>query len=189
MVGEEGGLYKKLVKRSGSVDSAAAAIQRVAAGLDLDSSQMEVLAGAALVGLGVRVEDVSENLGWKDFESFCGAMLRGWGFRVQENVVLTKPRAQIDIIARAPSVALVVDCKHWANQRSISALTSVVEAQKSRAKLARTKMKGLEPMVVAIFVLWNERTRFLNGAAIVPAYTLSDFLSNLPLHDEYLSYF
>lgn len=155
----------------------------------MDGSQMEVLAAAALVGMGVRVEDVSEKLSWKDFELFCGAMLRGWGYSVRENVVLTNPRAQIDIIARTPSLALVVDCKHWAKESGISALTKVVEAQKHRARLARAKMKELEPMAVAVFVLWNERTRFLNGAAIVPAYTLSDFLSNLPLHQESLSYF
>ena len=150
---------------------------------------MEVLAAAALVGMGVRVEDVSEKLNWKDFELFCGAMLRGWGYNVRMNVVFTNPRTQIDIIASTPSSALVVDCKHWAKNRGISALAKVVEAQKLRARLARAKLKELKPMAVAIFVLWDERTRFLNGAAIVPAYTLSDFLSNMPLHQESLSYF
>ncbi|MDA4126937.1 MAG: restriction endonuclease [Thaumarchaeota archaeon] len=189
MNGAGGGLYERLVRRCGSIDSAVAAVQKAAGGLAVDGSEMEVLAAVALVGMGVRIENVSEKLSWRDFEHFCAAMLRGWGYSVQENVVLTNPRAQIDIIARTSSMALVVDCKHWAKDSGISALTRVVEAQKLRARLARAKMKELEPTAVAIFVLCNEPTRFLNGAAIVPAYTLSDFLSNLPLHQESLSYF
>jgi Holliday junction resolvase-like predicted endonuclease len=182
-------LTSALTRRCGSRDAADEALRNASWGLGVGNGQEQVLAAVALIAMGAPVEEVSGGLSWQDFERFCGRILRAWGFSVSENVTFTKPRAQIDLIARSSSLAIAVDCKHWRRERSYAALEKVAEAQKARARMARARIPSLEPLAVAVFVLSNEQVRFLNGAAVVPISTLVDFLSGLPVYSGNLAFF
>ena len=69
---------------------------------------------AALFALkeGAPIEEVSTYLDWKDFEGLTAKVLESKGFSVIRNLVLTKPRMEIDVIGINHGVALLIDCKH-----------------------------------------------------------------------------
>lgn len=138
---------------------------------------------------GADIGQVSALLDWTDFEHFCAALLRAWAYRVTENLVLSQPRIQIDILARSDSVALLVDCKHWTKGIGTSALARAAAAQTRRASLLRGKMSDVEPMIVVILILSNERPRYVRGTAVVPVHALRDFLTNLETYSESLARF
>jgi Restriction endonuclease len=137
--------------------------------------------------LGALPEDVARFLDWRDFESFCATILRAADYTVTENLLLRNPRLQIDILARSPSIALVVDCKHWARERGPSTMGRVAAAQAQRALRLRAKMSHLEPMAVVVLALSNEQARFVGGAAVVPIGVLGGFLRDLPSFVQELS--
>ena len=62
------------------------------------------------------VESVSEYLTWRDFESITGLILEKKDFDVTKNLILTKPRMEIDVIGKKMNLALLIDCKHWKNK-------------------------------------------------------------------------
>ncbi len=141
-----------------------------------------IVRALAAVKAGAQPEDVSRFLDWKEFESFCGSLFRAKGFDVKEDLFLKNPRAQVDILARSVSCAMVVDCKHWSKSMGPQALRRVVAAQARRADLVRSMMNDVEPIVVVVVVLSNEATRYVEGGAIVPVYALGDFIDNFPTY-------
>jgi restriction endonuclease len=147
-------------------------------GIPLTQENAHVVRAIAAVRAGTPADAVARILHWKEFEAFCASLFRAKGFDVTENLTMTKPRGQVDLLARTTSVALAVDCKHWARTRGASALSKVASAQARRADLLRAKMDGIEPMVVVIVVLSDEPTRYVNGAAVVPIHALGDFIDN-----------
>ena len=153
------------------------------------SESETVLRAVAAVQLGASPETVSKFLGWRDFEMFCAGFLRASGFSVTENVNLTKPRMQIDILARSPSVALTVDCKHWRHGMGTAALAQAASAQTERAKAVRRRMAGLEPLAVVVLVFVDVEARFIDGAAVVPIRALRGFLSDLPSFSDLLEFY
>jgi Holliday junction resolvase-like predicted endonuclease len=148
-------------------------------GVAINEKNARMVRGIAAVRAGATLDEVGKTLTWKEFESFCAALLRAKGFEVLENLTLTKPRVQIDIVARTPSVALVVDCKHWAKDMGQSSLDRVVMAQAKRARILRAKMPQLEPMVVVVVSLSDETGRYVRPGVVVPIHTLADFVSGL----------
>ena len=132
--------------------------------------------------MGATPDQVSGFLGWRDFERFCALILRARGFEVLENIVLTNPRAQIDLVARTTSSALIIDCKHWSKVMGPSALLRAVSAQEERAVLLRARMPSVEPMLIVIVSLSDGGARFAGNGAVVPLRTLPDFVSNLALY-------
>ena len=158
-------------------------------GIIVTESNARMVRGIAAVKVGASLEDVSKILTWKEFESFCAALLRAKGLEVQENLTLKKPRAQIDILARSSAMALVVDCKHWAKDMGQSSLDGVVMAQTKRAEMLRLKMPRLEPMVVVVVSLSNEAGRYVRPGVLVPIHTLADFVSNLSSYTQDLPRF
>jgi Holliday junction resolvase len=133
----------------------------------------------AAVRLGVPPEEAASDLEWREFEGFCAALFKAKGFDVLENVTTTRPRVQVDLLARSSSITLIVDCKHWRRAMGASSLSRVVASQARRADLLRTKMEGLEPVVVVILSMADEQARYVDGAAVVPVFALADFLENL----------
>jgi Holliday junction resolvase len=153
-------------------------------GVVINEKNARMVRGIAAVKAGASLEDVSKTLTWKEFESFCAALLRAKGFVVLENLTLTKPRAQVDIVARSSSMALVADCKHWAKDMGQSSLDRVIVAQAKRAHLLRIKMPRLEPMVIVIVCLSHETGRYVSPGVVVPIHTLVDFVSNLSSYTQ-----
>jgi Restriction endonuclease len=131
------------------------------------------------MNVGARPEMVAKFLDWKDFEEFCASMLAARGYSVTRDLRLKKPRLQVDILARSPSLSLIVDCKHWGRERGTGALRRAVEMQAARAREVRKQMKRLEPMAVVILVLADEAPRFVDGAAVVPIRTLGGFVDEV----------
>ncbi len=108
------------------------------------------------------MEDVSEYLDWKDFESLTGVILEEKDFEVTKNLILTKPRMEIDVIGKKMDIALLIDCKHWKNM-SKSALDEIVKKQIERVKHV-------------IVTLHQESIQFVGNVPIVPIMKLSSFL-------------
>tara|TARA_B100001750_G_scaffold205311_1_gene182286 strand:- start:648 stop:1277 length:630 start_codon:yes stop_codon:yes gene_type:complete len=129
------------------------------------------------INLGATIEDVSEYLNWKDFESLTGLILEEKDFDVTKNLILTKPRMEIDVIGRKMEIALLIDCKHWKNM-SKSTLDEIVKKQIERVK----HFVSIEnmPALPVIVTLHQETIQFIGNVPIVPIMKLSSFL------DEFL---
>lgn len=178
------------LKGADSTPDEDAAISSVRSQLAIPVSEEseKVVRALAACRLGVSSVSVAKLLGWREFEAFCALLFKAKGFEVTENLVLTKPRAQVDILARSSSVALAVDCKHWKRPAGQSALWKISANQSHRAKLLRQKMPRLEPLLSVILILANEDARFVYGTAVVPLFTLPSFLANLSEYEEYLEF-
>ena len=125
------------------------------------------------IKLGADVESVSEYLTWQDFESITGLILEKKDFDVKKNLILTKPRMEIDVVGTKMDIALLIDCKHWKNM-SKSALNEIVKKQVERVKryVADENMSAL-PVIVT---LHQEEIQFIENVPIVPIMKLSSFL-------------
>jgi len=155
-------------------------VRRVAdaAGIVEPSANPRVIRAMVALEAGVPPDYVARYLDWRDFEGFCARLMAARGFSVTLDLRLKRPRAQVDILARSSSIALLVDCKHWARGRGGAGLYAVIEKQIARARLVRIAMKAVEPMAVVVLSLAEERPGFLGGAAVVPVRALGDFLDN-----------
>jgi len=178
--GRDEGLYGVLLRKCGSAEGAQLALEKAKVDLGIRSeTAAPVLAAVALVSLGVSSEIVSKTLSWRDFESFCANVARVEGYEVQENIIIRKPRAQIDVIARSDSFLLTIDCKH-SSRLGHSELRDVALAQLRRGRLLRRQLKSERRSIVsAILTLFDQGERFREGVALVPVKTLRDFLHSL----------
>ena len=125
------------------------------------------------IKLGADVESVSEYLAWQDFESITGLILEEKDFDVTKNLILTKPRMEIDVVGTKMDIALLIDCKHWKTM-SKSVLNDIVKKQVERVKryVADENISAL-PVIVT---LHQEEIQFVDNIPIVPIMKLSSFL-------------
>ena len=123
---------------------------------------------------GASIEDVSEFLSWQDFEELVSRILDENGFQVQKNLMLTKPRMEIDVVGIKLGIAILIDCKHW-KKMSKSALNDIVDKQIERVKsyVKKTESTSAVPVIVT---LHQEKVNFVNRVPIVPIIQLSSFL-------------
>ena len=131
---------------------------------------------AALYALtkGASIEEVSMQLNWKDFEGLVAEILESKGFSVIRNLILTKPRMEIDVVGINHGVALLIDCKHWKRQSS-SSLNNSVKKQIDRVKHYVAKTQGAVG-VPAIVTLYQEQISFIDKVPIVPISQFSSFV-------------
>jgi hypothetical protein len=125
------------------------------------------------INMGAAIDEVSRLLEWQDFESLVAEVLEKRDFEVTRNVILTKPRMQIDVAGIKSDVAILIDCKHW-NNMSQSALQSTVKKQIMRTKqyLSREKIKAAVP---AIVTLHQHNLQFIDRVPIIPIHQLDSF--------------
>ena len=90
---------------------------------------------------GATIEDVSEFLSWQNFEELVSRVLDENGFIVQKNLILTKPRMEIDVVGVKLGISILIDCNHW-KRMTQSALTNIVNKQVERDK---RYVEGTEP--------------------------------------------
>lgn len=147
----------------------------------------QALSAVALIRSGMAPESVSSLLTWREFEGFCAEVLRARGYAVTTNVVLTKPRRQIDIFAEGSSLSLCVDCKHWGRPFSSPSLEKVVTDQMERASLFREKRSFQSPILPVILTLVDSTTRTVLGVPIVPIFAVGDFLASVSRFDPGLA--
>src|SRR3989304_4761214 len=94
------------------------------------------------IRMGAPVDEVSRSLDWKDFESLAAEILDASEFETTRNLILTKPRMQIDVVGVKSDIAILIDCKNWkrANQSSLdNAVKNPLDSTKSPIKLAKDK--------------------------------------------------
>jgi Holliday junction resolvase len=123
---------------------------------------------------GATVEDVSEFLSWQNFEELVSRILDENGFHVQKNLILTKPRMEIDVVGIKLGVSILIDCKHW-KRMTRSALNEIVKKQVERVKKYVQKTESA-PAIPVIVTLHQEKVDFVNQVPIVPVMQLSSFL-------------
>ena len=142
--------------------------------VDFDIPNDRLQTALFAIKLGSTIEDVSEFLTWRDFESLTGMILHEHNFDVTKNLILTKPRMEIDVVGEKMNIALLIDCKHWKNM-SKSALDEIVKKQIERVKhyVADKNISAL-PVIVT---LHQEVIQFIGNVPIVPIMKLSSFLS------------
>ena len=141
--------------------------------VDFDIPNDRLQTALFAVNIGATIEDVSEYLTWRDFESITGLILEEKYFDVTKNLVLTKPRMEIDVIGKKMDIALLIDCKHWKTM-SKSALDEIVKKQVERVKryVSDESISAL-PVIVT---LHQEEIQFVDNVPIVPIMKLSSFL-------------
>ena len=152
---------------------------RAELGLEEEEELSPICVAYALMKLRVEPEEVSRLLTWKEFEGLAGALLRAAGYQVRENVYLKAPRAQIDLIATGPSLALSIDCKHYKREQGPSLLAKFAQAQLERSALLRRKTQDVRPIASVILSMSEPEGRFVEGVAVVPIRTLRSFLTSL----------
>jgi Holliday junction resolvase len=123
---------------------------------------------------GATIEDVSEFLSWQNFEELVSRVLDENGFIVQKNLILTKPRMEIDVVGVKLGISILIDCKHW-KRMTQSALNDIVNKQVERVKryVEKTESTSAIPVIVT---LHQEKVNFVNKVPIVPVMQLSSFL-------------
>lgn len=123
---------------------------------------------------GFPIDEISESLDWRDFEGLTGEILSSKNFAVIKNMMLTKPRMEIDVVGIRLGVAMLIDCKHW-KRYSSSSLTTAVSKQIERTKQYVAKTEG-SVAVPVIVTLYQDKIDFIDGVPIVPIFQFSSFV-------------
>lgn len=131
-------------------------------------------AALMLLKKGALVDDVAIYLDWKSFEGLTAQILESKGFAIIKNLILKKPRRQIDVIGINHGIAILIDCKHW-KRYSRSALSEVVQKQVERTKQYVKTTQGSMAIPV-IVTLYHDRIDFIDKVPIVPILQFSSFI-------------
>ena len=127
-----------------------------------------------LLEQGYPIDEISAALDWKDFEGLTAEILYSKDFGVIRNLILTKPRMEIDVVGIRLGYALLIDCKHW-NRYSVSSLTTAAKKQTERAKqyVAKTPGAIAAPVIVT---LHQDKVNFIGNVPIIPIFQFSSFV-------------
>ena len=127
-----------------------------------------------LLEKGYPIDEISIALDWKDFEGLTGEILSSKNFAVIKNMILTKPRMEIDVIGIRLGIAILIDCKHW-KRYNVSTLQTAVKKQIERTKHYVKKTPGAIAVPV-IVTLYQDKINFIENVPIVPIFQLSSFI-------------
>ena len=127
-----------------------------------------------LLEKGLPIDEISVALDWRDFEGLTAEILSSKNFGVIKNLIMTKPRMEIDVVGIRLGVAILIDCKHW-KRYSTSSLTTVVKKQVERTKQYVTKTPGAIAVPV-IVTLYQDKINFIENVPIVPIFQFSSFI-------------
>ncbi|HEX5186542.1 MAG TPA: hypothetical protein VFV86_06595 [Nitrososphaeraceae archaeon] len=133
--------------------------------------------------LGCDIQECSRLLSWKDFEYFTSELLNLFEYNTKVNIVLSKPRAQLDVIGTKNNFAITIDCKHWKYNNSTS-LSMYAEKQKRRSQLWLDRQKNIKTVLPMIITLFSSNFRFIQGVPIVPILALNSFLNNFDRYED-----
>ena len=128
----------------------------------------------ALLEKGFPIDEISVFLDWRDFEGLTAEILSSKDFAVIKNMMLTKPRMEIDVVGIRLGIAMLIDCKHW-KRYSTSSLTSAVKKQIERTKKYVEKTQG-SIAVPVIVTLFQDKVDFIENVPIVPIFQFSSFV-------------
>ena len=131
-------------------------------------------ASLLLIENGFPLDEIAVVLNWKDFEGLTAEILASKNFAVIKNLILTKPRMEIDVIGIRLGIAMLIDCKHWKRYNS-STLTEAVKKQVARTKHYISKTPGAMAVPV-IVTLYQDKIDFIDRVPIVPIFQFSSFV-------------
>ena len=131
-------------------------------------------AAIMLIENGFSLDEIAVALNWKDFEGLTAEILESKNFAVIKNLILTKPRMEIDVIGIRLGIAMLIDCKHW-KRYSSSSLTEAVKKQVARTKHYISKTPGAMAVPV-IVTLYQDKIDFIDRVPIVPIFQFSSFV-------------
>jgi len=137
-----------------------------------DGDKLKIAVG--LLETGFPVGEVSVALNWRDFEGLTAEILSSKNFAVLKNLMLTKPRMEIDVVGIRLGIAILIDCKHW-KQYSRSSLSAAVKKQIERTKQYVEKTPGAIAVPV-IVTLYQDKIDFIENVPIVPIFQFSSFI-------------
>ena len=123
---------------------------------------------------GFPLDEISIALDWRDFEGLTAEILSSKNFAVIKNLMLTKPRMEIDVVGIRLGIAILIDCKHW-KRYNPSSLTSAVQKQIERTKQYVAKTSGSMAIPV-IVTLYQDKIDFIDKVPIVPIFQFSSFI-------------
>jgi len=127
-----------------------------------------------LIENGFPLDEIAIALNWKDFEGLTAEILEAKNFAIIKNLILTKPRMEIDVIGIRLGVAMLIDCKHW-KRYSSSSLSEAVKKQIERTKHYISKTPG-SIAVPVIVTLYQDKIDFIDRVPIVPIFQFSSFV-------------
>lgn len=127
-----------------------------------------------LLEKGFPIDEISVALDWKDFEGLTAEILTNKDFAVIKNMMLTKPRMEIDVVGIRLGIAILIDCKHW-KRYSMSSLESAVKKQIERTKQYVAKTPGAVAVPV-IVTLYQDKIDFIQSVPIVPIFQFASFV-------------
>ncbi len=163
---------------------------RIGICLDKNGKQMlifskmdRIRASLLSLELGCDIQECSKLLSWKDFEYFTSELLSLFEYQTKVNILLSKPRAQLDVIGIKNDFAITIDCKHWKYSNKTT-LTIYAEKQIRRTMLWLEREKKITQALPMIITLDNATFKFINGVPVVPILTLKSFLKEFDKHDE-----
>ncbi len=137
-----------------------------------DGDRLEI--AISLLEGGALIDDVSVALDWRDFEGLAARVLAEKNFAVIKNMMLKKPRMEIDVVGIRLGIAILIDCKHW-KRYSVSALSATVKKQIERTKQYVAKTPGAIAVPV-IVTLYRDRVDFIDNVPIVPIFQFASFI-------------
>lgn len=149
-------------------------IGRLAGGQYVFEGSDRLSAAMLLVERGALIDDVSVHLDWRSFESLTARILESRGFATVKNLILTKPRMEIDVVGINHGVAMLIDCKHW-RRYSPSAMRAVVRKQVERTKRYVAVTEGAMAVPV-IVTLYQDAIGFVGNVPIVPILRFPSFV-------------
>lgn len=135
-----------------------------------------------LIESGFPLDEIAIALNWKDFEGLTAEILESKNFAIIKNLILTKPRMEIDVIGIRLGVAMLIDCKHW-KKYDVSSLTNAVKKQIERTKHYISKTPGAMAIPV-IVTLYQDKINFIDKVPIVPIFQFSSFVDEFYGHME-----
>jgi len=148
-----------------------------------------VSAALSRVRRGRGAETVSKELTWAEFEDFCARAVASAGYTVQRNVLLRRPRRQLDLFAESPTMGLSIDCKHWKRSVGPATLERLALAQVERTRQYKTRLDATSKAVLPMLLTMVENeTRVVRGVPVVPVFALKDFLTHVSRFDERFSF-
>jgi len=166
------------------------------------SSSQRVSMAVQAIKLGADFERICKFLEWTEFESIAAQAFQANGFRVLKNFRFKHAgkRWEIDLLSCREPLIVCVDCKHWQRGWSRAATIKAVEAQVERtrafadalpnyyqkARLTEWKSATLVPLILSLV---HGPFKFHNNVPIVPVLQLQDFINELPLEINSLTYF
>ena len=128
----------------------------------------------SLLEQGCPIDEISVALDWRDFEGLTAEILSEKNFAVMKNLMLTKPRMEIDVVGIRLGIAILIDCKHW-KRYSASALSNAVKKQIERTKQYVEKTPGAMAVPV-IVTLYQDKIDFIDNVPIVPIFQFASFI-------------